>query len=489
MNQGFLRLPSLSTLALVGTLLALLMPVLVLSRAFASLDDVARSGSEAALQARDGVGHARALVEASVGMERHARQAFILEDEQLMALYAQRRDAFVDAATALRAMSLAPDLGHRLEELAAAERRVHDRIGAVGAGVPAETSLADLSALSGQARAFLVSAEEGVLASAERIERDTQALRGRLTRSALLWLPFVLGVFVAGVWVIVRPLRVMDAEIRRLGEGDLDGEVVLRGPRDVEELGMRLEWMRRQLIQVEADRVRLFRHVSHELKTPLASLKEGAQLLSDGVVGPLTDGQTEIAEIMTANTALLQTRIEDLIRLSELRTGERQIELDPLDLEDLVRRLVTQHKITAKGRGLRFELALVPLVIQADAARLPPAIDNLLTNALKMGPADSVIRVVLSSTGGWWTLQVIDQGPGVPEEERERVFEPFFQGKAARTGYVQGTGIGLTIAREIARSHGGDIRLEANLDGPGACAVITAPIDPRSGAAVAGGRS
>ena len=467
---------SLTSLVLLGVAAVLVPAVLTLGTALSSLDDVARSGADAAVHARDVVGHARELVERSTAMERHARQRAILDDPQFFTLYLTRREAFTQAITALRALALDPALDARLETLAAQEDAVHTSLRAQSPGEVGYTlALNELAEVGANARGFLGAAEGAVLASAAQIEADTSALRNTLAQRTALMAPLIGVLLIVGFFSVIRPIRRLEAEIRRIGDGALDVPVKVRGPSDVRLLGARLEHMRTQLLQVEADRVRLFRHVSHELKTPLASLREGAQLLAEELVGPLTPEQAEIAAIMTANTALLQRRIEDLLRLSELRTGESALNLDDVDLEDLVRRLVAQHRVTAQGRGLRFELRLQPITAQADAARLPPAIDNLLTNALKVAPKGTAIDVVLREDGPDWRIDVIDRGPGVPEDERERIFEPFYQGRVTRKDYVQGTGIGLTIAREIARAHGGDIALLPNEEGQGTCATLHAP--------------
>lgn len=454
--------------------------MITLATALTSLRDVARSGAEAALNARDMVALSRKLNESVTSMERHARQAQILDDPALQELYHHRRGRFRTAASRLEALDLPTAVASRLSELIELEERSYLAISS-GSTDPSTTLVAHglLTEVSDAARDLLLSTEGAVYSSAEELESAADNLGSRLAWMAVAVIPIMGGMVGFGYLAIIRPLRRLGTEIRRIGEGAIDDPVRIQGPSDVRQLAGRLEDMREQLKRVEADRVRLYRHVSHELKTPLASIREGTQLLAEGLAGPLNEQQEEILNIMRSNTTLLQRRIEDLLRLSELRSGEGELNLDPIALDDLVSRLVDQHRITARSRGITFDRDLEPVQVTADAARLPAAIDNLLTNALKVSPDHGTIKVSLNRSDDRWTLGVIDEGPGIDPAERERVFEPFYQGSRTRQEYIQGTGIGLTIAREIARAHGGDLVLDNNQGVPGVTALLTAPLAPR----------
>ena len=113
--------------------------------------------------------------------------------------------------------------------------------------------------------------------------------------------------------LIARPIRQIDAAIRRLGQADFSVPVQVGGPEDLQQLGERLDWMRQRLADLEQQKNRFLRQMSHELKTPLTALREGAELLSEEVVGKLTPEQREIAEILRHNSIELQKLIEDLL--------------------------------------------------------------------------------------------------------------------------------------------------------------------------------
>src|SRR5690606_16886088 len=125
----------------------------------------------------------------------------------------------------------------------------------------------------------------------ENMRRQAAATQRRLSWQALAVIPAALVLAIFGTLLIARPVRQIDRAIRRLGRGQFDDPVYVHGPRDLEELGDRLDWLRLRLLDLDAQKVRFLRHVSHELKTPLTAIREGAQLLSDQVAGQLTPAQ------------------------------------------------------------------------------------------------------------------------------------------------------------------------------------------------------
>jgi two-component system sensor histidine kinase GlrK len=117
------------------------------------------------------------------------------------------------------------------------------------------------------------------------------------------------------------------------------------------------------------------------------------------------------------------------------------------------------HRLVAAARSVRFERKLPPVLVEGDADKLRVVVDNLITNALKFSPREGVIRIELASRDRQAVLDVIDEGPGVSREERDRVFEPFFRGTRARRGTVKGSGLGLAIAKEYVLAHRGTIAI------------------------------
>ncbi|HQU49412.1 MAG TPA: HAMP domain-containing sensor histidine kinase, partial [Casimicrobiaceae bacterium] len=264
--------------------------------------------------------------------------------------------------------------------------------------------------------------------------------------------------------LMARPIRQLDLAIRRMGSADFTHSIVVNGPQDLRYVGQRLEWLRTRLRELEEQQTRFLRHVSHELKTPLTAVREGAELLRDEVGGKLTREQQDIVRIVRENTLSLQKLIEDLLKWHQTREFEPAT-VGPVDLPDIVRRVLREQKLAALARMVAFETRLERAVVTGDAERLRTIVDNLLSNAIKYSPRSGTIDVELRARDGRAVLEVVDEGPGVPPGDRERVFESFFQGPPPADGRVKGSGLGLAIAREYAMAHGGRIEALERADG------------------------
>jgi two-component system sensor histidine kinase GlrK len=128
-------------------------------------------------------------------------------------------------------------------------------------------------------------------------------------------------------------------------------------------------------------------------------------------------------------------------------------------LDVVCTQVLRAHRLVAAARAIRFERRMTPVLVEGDADKLRVVVDNLITNAIKFSPREGVIHVGLEKHEGRAVLDVVDQGPGVAAEERERVFEPFFRGTRARRGTVKGSGLGLAIAKEYVLAHRGKIEV------------------------------
>jgi two-component system sensor histidine kinase GlrK len=288
---------------------------------------------------------------------------------------------------------------------------------------------------------------------------------GAIVLAALLALAF-------GVW-LTRPLKRLELAIAGLGENRMDQPVDIRGPSDLRSLGRRLEWLRLRLKELDEDKARFLRYTSHELKTPLAALREGVALLEDGVAGPMTADQREIARILGHNTATLQNQIEALLRFNAAAFEARRLNRSDTDLRQLLQMLVEEQRLQWQARHLTVELQGHAPILAVDADKLSAALGNLLSNSIRFSPMNGTLFITLSAQPGLVRIDLRDQGPGVAPGDRERIFEPFFRGEVQPEGAVRGTGIGLSIVREYVQAHGG--RVDLHPDGPGAHFRIELP--------------
>jgi two-component system, NtrC family, sensor histidine kinase GlrK len=265
--------------------------------------------------------------------------------------------------------------------------------------------------------------------------------------------------------MINRPLRQLAHAIRRLGDDDLTEFSPVEGPRDLAFLGERLDWLRLRLISLEQHQLDFLRHVSHELKTPLAALREGVELLADGVVGELQPQQQEVAGIMRGNVRELQQRIEGLIQFHRVSQGAEPLHASKaLALDALVDVAARRHDLSLSRKSIQLGLALNGFRVLGEQGKLESVFENLLGNAIRFSPPRGRIEVAAARQAGQVVITLCDQGPGVAEADRAHVFRPFYQGGVQPSGVPRGSGLGLAIVKEYVEQHGGRIEL---LDRPG----------------------
>jgi two-component system sensor histidine kinase GlrK len=237
--------------------------------------------------------------------------------------------------------------------------------------------------------------------------------------------------------------------------------------------------LRIRLAEISEERNRFLRHMSHELKTPLANIREGTELLMEGAVGTLTVEQREVAGILRDNSLRLQRLIENLLSYSEWQARRSELDLSEIRLQPLVKSAIETYQLPINARGLRLDLQVPDLTLMADRAKLKLILDNLLSNAVKFTPDGGtiVLRAAHDLNGTQVTIDVADTGPGIPRAERERIFEAFYQGATPQGGLVRGTGIGLSVVQEFAQAHGGTVEILTE-EFPGAHFRVRLPLAP-----------
>lgn len=440
--------------------------------ALLTLDRLAAHSREAGRHAVALAEQAQRLSERGVAMERSARQFLVLDDPAFRDRYA---DAWRDAQLALAAMATGlPGAQHtaladwraRGEAVAAVLQAAQDQHG--GKRVPGRRALSHtLSQTLDQALSGLPALSQ-LLEDAVRheVERRNQALLDELDqRRRLLTSQVIVAVALAavlalgfGTW-LSRPLKQIEQAIGRLGGNRYDEAIAVHGPGDLRRLGTQLDWLRVRLAEVEADKARFVRHVSHELKTPLAALVEGVSLLEDEVPGPLSPQQREIAAILRQNTVSLQAQIEDLLRFNEAGFAAQRLRKTMTDPRALLDNVIASQRLQCQARGVRCEVDGEARPLPLDAELMTAVLGNLLSNALRFSPPGGAVRFTLADAHGRLAIDCRDEGPGVAPHDAERVFEPFYQGERQPASARRGNGIGLAIVREYVEAHGGAVHL------------------------------
>ena len=416
------------------------------------LVEQSRRSSEQAIQLTASI---QELGERTIDIERSARQYLVLDNP----VFRQRFDehlsqslAVVDRLETLAADPLQPLLGG-WRMVSEALRSGLDQNIPQAEIIPLLARMAELDGLLKQAGQRWIEGQN------RKSLDDLETNRMRLGARIALALCGALLVALAMGWWLVRPVRHLEQAIIRLGASRFDEAVTVSGPADLRQLGKRLDWLRLRLAELEADRERALRHVSHELKTPLTALKEGVSLLREEVPGPLGAGQREVVDILQHNVISLQQQIESLLTLNAAAFEARRLQVAPTRLRKLLSAVVQRRELHSQSRQLKIVVESSQETAMLDAEKMSVVLDNLLSNAIDFSPENGEIRLSVSHVDGLWRFECIDQGPGVAEEDRQSIFEPFVQGQRAPPAPRQGSGVGLSIVRELVRAMAGTVFL------------------------------
>ena len=272
---------------------------------------------------------------------------------------------------------------------------------------------------------------------------------------------------------ILSPVQRLNAAARRLGQGDLSQRVPAAGPRELQDLSRTFNAMAENLQAAEQQRRSLVADVAHELRTPLSNLQGYLEAVQDGL---LAADQTTIAALRQ-QTAHLIALVEDLRLLAQAEAGVLQLHRTPTDLAELLAAAVDDFRPRAAAKELRLtlEVAADTPLLNLDQTRLRQIVGNLLENALLHAPEGGAVTLTAGpGDGGGVVIAIRDNGPGIPAADLPYVFDRFYRVDPSRARATGGVGLGLTIARQLARAHGGDLTAE-NPPAGGSVFTLTLP--------------
>lgn len=233
-----------------------------------------------------------------------------------------------------------------------------------------------------------------------------------------------------------------------------------------------------QLRQANQAKNKFLGMAAHDLRNPLASIRGIAEFLREGAVGPLNADQLDlVGTIHGASTSMLDM-VNELLDVATIESGELKLHRGNHDLAELVTKAVAMinREAAKKGTQIVFEPHSAPVMLPIDPAKMKQVIDNLLTNGVKYSPPGSTITISVSrnDAAGTCSLAVRDQGPGIPDDERDKLFKDFSRLSSQPTGGEKSTGLGLAICRKIVEAHRGSIGAE-NLPAGGCEFRVTLP--------------
>lgn len=393
------------------------------------------------------------LLEDAIHLEKSLRRHRLLDQtESLEDLRVARADWQADLALLQSSPLLQPAQAEALQQLVAEEAVAFDEL--VRSGDPAPIAQV-IERIRPAAQVALAQAQ-GVLEETQgRYLSEARAIKFRVFLAAASAVLFAVILLLSMRRLIARLLAGFSATVIRFGRGELDRPVELAGPDDFRWLGRWLEWLRQRLKSLEESRVQVLRHLSHELKTPLAALNEGAALLTEQMVGPLNADQRQIVRILHDNAGRLNQLIDGLLRLQQATHAAERLSYESFPLHQLIEEVVETHRLIASERGIRIRCLLGPVEIFASRDGVMSIVHNLVSNAIKFSPANGKVLVSLVRIEACAVIEVSDEGPGISAAERARVVEPFFRG-SARQG-IAGSGLGLAIVNQFVLAHRGSL--------------------------------
>lgn len=346
--------------------------------------------------------------------------------------------------------------------------------------------------------------EKSVSSMQRKLEKSTSTLKTAelvLMSATLLALAISILVSLLIVRSISKPLGHLTEGTRAIAEGKFFYRLDTSRNDEFSELARDFNTMTLRLNELDKLKKDFVSHVSHELKSPLASMQETIQLMLDQIPGPLTEKQRRLLELNRQSGRRLTSMIGNLLDLARTEAGVMEYELRSLELVPLVRNAIAELEVQAQDRQVQIESAFteVPLPVICDGDRIVQVLLNLIGNAIKFSPKAGIVRVQVDAVpdypekmpdrwrrligdagkeGHFGLVTISDSGPGIPDLDKERIFEKFHQVKQGIKMPGQGAGLGLAISRTIVQAHRGAIWADDNPGGGSRFFLLLRPGTP-----------
>jgi PAS domain S-box-containing protein len=238
----------------------------------------------------------------------------------------------------------------------------------------------------------------------------------------------------------------------------------------------RMRELAAQMRSLEELKSQFLKLASHELRTPVSLIRGYLSLFEDGGLGPLNEDGLAAVAVLREQSAHLHFLVDQLLQAAAVQAGSIELSISTMDLREQLHHAVSwAREIAGPGQSVELTVPEVPVLVAADPDRLGMILRNLLDNAIKYSPEGSPVRSALSQSSREAHVRVSDDGIGVPREQRRRLFDAFGRHVNGDTASIRGAGLGLYLARSLARLHGGDVELEPESSG-GSTFLLTLPL-------------
>ncbi|MGW5938262.1 sensor histidine kinase [Streptomyces celluloflavus] len=349
-----------------------------------------------------------------------------------------------------------------------------------GAGRP-QVSSCVASGRAEQLAPYVAPAAQLYVASPGRAATTFFALspanKARIAGGAALVLLVTVAVTVLAGIRLVRPLRALTAAVQRLAEGDASAQVRVTGGDEIGRLSVAFNSMAGRRAELEQLRKAMVSDVAHELRTPLSNIRGWLEAAEDGVV----DNDGNLLASVLEEALLLQHIIDDLRDLAAADAGELRLWKVPVQVADVLAQTANAHRAAADAGGVTLTVTADDgTLVDADPVRLRQMAGNLVSNAIRHTPRGGTVTLHSRAADGTVRIDVADTGAGIAPDELPHVFDRFWRAEKSRSRQTGGSGLGLSIVRKLAETHGGTVTARST-PGVGSVFRLTLPLLPETG--------
>ncbi|MBU2923839.1 HAMP domain-containing sensor histidine kinase [Colwellia sp. 4_MG-2023] len=463
---------SIKTLTFLGFTLVALPLVLALLYSAKQVNELSKQGASSIFTVAELINTNQKINNTLKKMERYASQYLVLQDIELIDNYIIEQQILQATNEKLHQFDdrVIKELS---EQFSTAILQVHQSI-----MIPSTTTLntdsvvvvTSLEELQSQFKRLININEEIDTRSREFISQQAQGIKDATEKVShtLLQSLFIIPIslLIAGIFIVLitQPLKRLILKIGRLQQGNFEQDTNLptdyvAGFLEIKEINDALNRMRGRLHALELQKSSFIRHISHELKTPLAAIREGTELIYDNSVGSLNSDQQEITKIIRNSTTRLQRLIEELLDFNIVLDSTSLQDKETINLSELIEQVLNDRILDIKRKNIIIEKDYPNITIESNMKQLNVIIDNLLSNAIKYSPENGMVKIFAVICNNQLVFSVSDQGSGIEKEQQGKVFDAFYQGTPAKDYNIKSSGLGLTIVKELLMRLNGDITL------------------------------
>ncbi|MEI6315595.1 MAG: ATP-binding protein [Syntrophus sp. (in: bacteria)] len=254
---------------------------------------------------------------------------------------------------------------------------------------------------------------------------------------------------------------------------------LLSANNDLSNLSRELQKTNAELTKLNELKNQFLGMAAHDLRNPIGVILTYSDFLLEEAEGVLKEEHTQFLAIIRRSSEFMLSLLNDLLDIAKIESGRLDLELEPADLAALIRNNVLLNQSLADKKAIRiiFRDEAPLLAVLMDSMKIEQVLNNLITNAVKFSPPGTTVEVNISKSADQLTLSVRDEGQGIPEDERKKLFQPFSRTSVKSTGGEKSTGLGLAIVRKIVLGHGGKIGVDSEV-GRGSTFYFTLPLKP-----------